>query len=273
MSVSTTTRAWRTAMVSLLAVVTLSGVTLGCSSSDSDDAAVDTTIPPPTSVPEECKNEAEQILAESTEADPEAQGAPGSEQPELSPQCADALFAVTVQEQGSDALKELPSEEQLGFAHGMCAYAVALTSDEAVAPSFDELVASTSESWGVEPVLVEEIISLATVLCPGQLTPVLDLQSGRSALTLRLQVTGGGRALVAYQGPDGASMQDEVATPWDHEIRLEVANDYRLTARIPDGEVVCSIMVGDTVIVETEGGVGEQVECAATAAELREAAL
>lgn len=240
----------------------------GCTTKKDDAQDEDAKAPTSTSLPAECE--------EAAARQAEAAGADGTDEvatsTTLPPTCADALFNVAVDEGGSKELKALPASDRLGYAHGMCAFAQALLGEEAVAPTYKELVATTSESWGVDPPLVEEVIDLSATLCPGQMQPVLDLQTGASQITLRLQVTGNGRALVSYLAPDGTSLSDEVTVPWDHEVTLESATDFRLSARIPDGEATCSIMIDDKTVAEQNAGPGEESVCAATASELRDAA-
>ena len=270
----TTTSRWLT-VATVAALALLAGCT--SSNSDDDDAATASTTTT-TELPPECEEFAADALRPTDPEQGEGRStttAPGDDAPTqttLPPRCADALFGVAVEQSGSAELQELDAERRLGFAHGACAYASALTVDGTEPPTFKEFVATTAESWDVSPALVEEIVQLAGNLCPGQLAPLTDLQSGASQVTLRLQVTGTGTAQVSYQGPDGTTLQDEVSVPWDHEVTLGAPTDFRLSARIPDGEASCSIMVDDEVVVEETTTPGEEVACAVSAGDLRDAA-
>ena len=267
--------------VALIALLALAG----CTSKKDDDAEATTTTT--TALPAECEEFADEVLrpgAEAPDTPSEADEAPDSApetadegerptQTTLPPRCADALFSVAVEQSASDEVKELDPERRLGFAHGVCAYAAALTIDGTEPPTYKEFVATTAESWEASPEVVEEIVEQAATLCPGQLAPLTDLQTGASELTLRLQVTGTGTAQVSYLAPDGTTVHDEVSLPFDHEVTLPAPSDYRLSGRIPDGAAECSIMIGDTVVVEHTTTPGEEVVCAATGSELRAAAL
>ncbi len=262
------------AAVALVAVVALAG----CTSKKDDETAKATTTT--TEVPAECEEFARDAMRppgdESTEPSTEPGGDPADDerptQTTLPPRCAEALFAEAVEQSGSDAVKDLDAERRLGFAHGACAYATALTIEGTEPPTYKEFVATTSSSWDVSAEVVEEIVKLAATLCPGQLAPLTDLESGASQVPLRLQVTGTGTAQVSYQGPDGTTVHDEVTVPWDHEVTLGAPTEFTLSARIPDGEATCSVTVGDDVVVENTSTPGENIVCTATAAELREAA-
>ncbi len=268
--------------VALVAVLALAG----CTSKKDDQADVTSTTT--TALPAECEEFADDVLrrgaADETPPDETpAQDAPAADAPEsagddrstqttLPPRCADALFGVAVEQSGSQEIKDLDADRRLGFAHGACAFASALVVEGTEPPTYKEFVATTAASWDVSPEVVEEIVELAATLCPGQLAPLTDLQTGASEVTLRLQVTGTGTAQVSYQAPDGTTVHDEVSLPWDHEVTLPAPTDFRLSARIPDGEASCSVMIGDVEVVEHTATPGEEAACAATANELRAAA-
>lgn len=259
----------RRAVSLAITAVTLVAVLAGCTSNRRDDTADEEKKATTTTVlPEACEEAAKQ--AQEPPSVDESTGEVTATT--LPPACADALFGIAVGESASDALKELPEAELLGYAHGACAFAAALTVEGTEAPTYQEFVETTSESWGQSPEVVEEIVTLAATLCPGQLAPLTDLATGASKVTLRLQVIGKGIAQVTYQGPGGDTLNDEVTTPWDHEVTLDAPAEFRLSARIPDGAASCSIMVGATLVVEQETTPGEEVVCAATASELRDAA-
>lgn len=186
--------------------------------------------------------------------------------------CADAVYAAGIADAGSKELKKVDKDRQLAFGRGMCAYASALAESPDKAPTYSELIESTSKSWGVSKDTVEEVLNLAASLCPGQLEPILALRKKTGSVTVEMSVIGPGKADVTYTLPTGDDFQDSITTPWEHQVILDSARDFRLTARTDKGEVTCSITVEGQEVISKKGKDGAEAVCEATSAQINSAA-
>lgn len=247
--------------VGLAALVTISvGCTGGEADRDKPEKASTSTLLPP---------ECDDVVAPADE-----KGKPNpSTTTTLPPNCADAVFVQVVTDEGSDELKEIDGDRLLGFGRGLCAYGATLAADPKVAPTYDELVESTSKSWEVSTNSVEEVLGFAATLCPGDLDPILKLRDDVGAVTVEMAVSGQGKLHVTYVSPDGGSIQDDVTAPWVHEVVLDPVTDFRLVATSEGGNVTCAISVKDTEVTKTSADKkGSEAVCEAPASELRAAA-
>lgn len=253
-----------------LAVLGLVSVLAAVSCTGGDDAveAPDEEEATSTSLPPECEGvqPPEDASAESSDE------SKSSTTTTLPADCLNAVFAGIVADEGSEELTELEQDQLLGFGQGICAYASALEADPDNAPTYDELVASTSGSWGVSEKAVEEVLGFASTLCPGKLDPILSLRDDVGTITVQMTVSGATPVKVSYTSPDGDSLQDDIESPWEHEVILDPSSDFRLTASSAEGEVSCSVSVKGERQVNETAGKSEEAECALSSAQLREAA-
>lgn len=187
--------------------------------------------------------------------------------------CLDGAFMSVIKEQGSKELGKVPKDQVLAFGHGLCTYAQTVGADPANIPTYDELVKSTSQSWGVKPAVFEEVLGFAVTLCPEQLKPILELKAnaGGGAVELELSASSAAPIDVTYLGPDGNELTNQVPTPWTQAIRLGNPTDYRFTAKASDADVSCGVSVKGKVIKSAKADKGKAADCSVTAAELREA--
>lgn len=266
-------RKWTEAMklrsLAVLAVVgTLALVLGGCTGGDDDKAEAEKpTDSAPATAPADC------VVQATPSADDAVEGPGVVPTTSIVQSCLDDAFVAAVEDQGSKALRKLPAEQVLGFGHGLCAYATALSADPANAPTYDELVKSTSASWKVETTVFTEVLGLAATLCPGQLQPVLDLrsQAGAGTVEVELGATGSAPMDVRYTGPDGNEMTSSAQTPWTQLIRLDTAADFTFTVTATDGEVSCTLTVKGEEVTSDAGDKNAPADCSASAAELRAA--
>lgn len=250
--------------VSLVVVVVAlalaaSACTGGEENADDDERRPTTT----TSLPDECEG-----VEVAAPTDDDADSATTTTLPQS---CANAVFTSLVEEQGSEELQKLDVDQQLGFGHGMCAYAAALKRNPDDAPSYDELINSTSESWGTSTEVVEEVLGLAANLCPGELDPILDLRANPTEITVEMTGTGSGELAVTYTTPDGGNLQDTVDSPWEQQVILDEAVEVRVAVS-GKGEVTCSFSVNGEELAE-ETVTDDEAICTASAAQVRDAAL
>lgn len=187
--------------------------------------------------------------------------------------CLDKAFTEQVAKNGSAGLKKRSKDQLLGFGAGICAYARALAADPSKAPTYDELVKSTSASWKVKPSEFEEILTFAGVLCPNDLKPVLDLkaQAGGGAVQLELSAASASEMEVTYQAPDGTRITGKVQTPWTQAVTLDAPVDYPFTVKVGDGEATCVLKVKEQQVKTATATKDKPADCSATAAELRSA--
>jgi hypothetical protein len=245
------------ALFAVMAVVAVAGCTGGDDNADEKPKPTTTT-----SLPEECDG--------ADVAAPAEEDAASATTSTLPQDCADAVFTSLIEEDGSEELRALDAEQQLGFGHGMCAYAAALKANPDDAPSYDELVTSTSESWGTSTEVVEEVLGLAANLCPGQLDPILDLRTNPTKITVEMSGTGSGELAVTYTTPDGGNLQDSVQSPWEQQVILDEAVEVRVAVS-GKGEVTCSFSINGERLAE-ETVTDDEAVCTATAAQVRDAA-
>lgn len=193
----------------------------------------------------------------------------------ISSQCADAIFSTRIAEDGSNKLKKLGVEKQLGFGHGMCAYAQSLAASTAPKPTYEDLVKSTSESWGVDRSIVDEIVKIGEVLCPDAMKLIATLADSTELPVLTLSVTGAGSGAVTFTLPDGKPLTENVQGGWQQTIELRVPYDFNMSVQpTAEGPLGCEVRVGDKVISssEVDPGTGTgTASCAASIAEIREA--
>ena len=191
----------------------------------------------------------------------------------LTSQCADAIFKARLTENGSDKLKKLGEEKQLGFGHGMCAYAQSLAASTAPKPTYEDLVKSTSESWGVDRSIVDEIVKIGDVLCPDAMKLIATLADSTELPVLTLSVTGTGSGAVTFTLPDGKPLTENVQGGWQQTIELRVPYDFNMSVQpTAEGSLGCEVRVGDKVISSSEVDPGTgTASCAASIAEIREA--
>lgn len=186
--------------------------------------------------------------------------------------CLDDAFVAAVSGNGSKALKDLSKDQVLGFGHGLCAYAQSLAVDPARSPTYAELIKSTSESWGVQASVVEEMIGFAGTLCPNQLAPILALKKEVGTVMITFEGTGSGALTVSYTGPDGVAVDSVVQTPWTTSVRFDEPTDIRLSVSAEGGGASCTIKANDHQVTTANGKDDAPAECSVTATDIREAA-
>lgn len=223
-----------------------------------------------TTLPEDCVIKDSGTPVEGPDAEAGATIAPTTS---ILQTCLDKAFKQQVTQHGSAALKKLSSDQVLAFGAGICAYSRALAADPSKAPTYDELVKSTSASWKVKPSEFEEILTFAAVLCPNDLNAVLDLktQAGGGSVPLELSAASASEMTVTYQAPDGSSVTGPAQTPWTQSVTLQGPVDYPFIVKVSDGEATCTVKVKDTEVKTATGGKDEPADCSVTAAELRDA--
>lgn len=189
---------------------------------------------------------------------------------QVSPLCEETLYLGSVDAGDYPELAEIDPAQLVGFARGLCAYASALSgySDEQL-PTYGDLITSSSNSWGVEPEVVDSVTRSTKVMCPeGNATLSRLRKSNDDGITVELLVSGSGDASVEYTLPDGSARTNEVTTPWSQVLHLTQAATISLSVNpVGDAEVGCQISVNGEVVA------AERVAAEAALCDITEEAL
>lgn len=250
-------------VAALLVALVLAVTSCSSNKAEEDAKAPESTAPKTLSIPPECRDE----LGVGGE-DGEAVDAAA-----LSPRCRDAIFLTAVTANGSEELKAADDDQQLAFGHGICAYAATISDNLSAAPSYKELVESTSTSWDMPKHVVEEVIVYANELCPDEIGILQEMKKNVGSVDVHMAVSGETPLDITYTGPNGDAIEttiDEI--PWEHMLSLQAPADVEFTASSDSGDVTCSVVVEDHEIKRNTEENGKQADCSVTAAEVRDAA-
>lgn len=247
--------------VSLVTVVAL-GACTGDDAKD-EDAAPTTTV---AEAPSECDG------VEMPKAD---DGSSVEVTSDAVPQgCRNAIFNQRIDESGSAELKKIPAEQRLGFALGVCEFSRSLPEAGNAAPSYAGFVRSTANSWGVSDAVVDEVVSLSGNVCQNDLTPILSLRNETGATLVKVSAAGVGIISVTYTGPNGDEMNTEVASPWEHEVRLPDNTDFRVRVVADEGKAQCTVSGSNRAeLAADKPEDAKEATCEVSAEQIRNAAF
>lgn len=251
------------AVAAVLVAVTLAVTSCSSNGSEEETGAAESTVPKTPSIPPECRDELGTQGEDGEAVDASA----------LSPRCRDAIFLTAVTANGSIELKSADEDQQLAFAYGICAYASAISENPSAAPSFSELIDSTSTSWGMPKHVVEEVIVYANDLCPDDIGILQEMKKNVGSVDVHMAVSGDVPLHVTYTGPNGDAIETTVEEiPWEHKLSLQAPSDVAFTAASGTGEVTCLVTVGDQELQRETEANGKEVDCSVSSAEIRDAA-
>lgn len=171
----------------------------------------------------------------------------------ISEACQDVLFVSAVRESDYPALDDLEDKKIVGFVRGLCAYGSTMAGkDPTEMPLFGDLLASTSNSWGVSVEAVEAIYDASQMLCPEAYELMSKMPRADGGLQLELRATGEGSAKVSYLLPHGAIHEEEsVDLPWTQRLYVPEAMSLSITVTPIDGSKVgCQIAYSGTILDE-----------------------
>lgn len=243
----------------LAVAVTVATLLAGCSSGG-DTTATSTSTKAKTGIPKECET--------SSGGDPTSTTV-------LSEACQNAVYTQALEGSQSKDVAALSKERKVAFGRGLCEYAKVLAQSTDPRPSFAELEASTSKSWGVTPQIFEEIYEASRFLCPTEIGTITDMKKPSGPIAVEIDVGGSGSVNVTYTLPDGNPSQKSVTAPWQQIINLTQPIEVSVTAEAGKGAngVSCSIKVGNKQIVKKAAPAkSSSVECTVSAADVGRAA-